>query len=247
MHYRNEFFKSVLRPILRKNKVLFPSLSELSSFSVQSEIDPLKLFSAFNNKSLDKAELVQEYLEMEKILISRIKQSKQNFPLTHNISSNSALFLYLMTRSIRPKTILETGVANGISSYYILSALLMNGSGTLHSVDISRNVGNIISSKEKANWNLHVISEENSRRDFINILRDIGSVDFFIHDSDHAYDGQMFEYESVYPVISNYGVFSSDDVDFSYAFIDFCSKKGLKPSFLVSTDKVFGIAIKKSS
>ena len=43
--------------------------------------------------------------------------------------------LYLLVRKYKPKVILETGVANGISTYFILKALHLNGSGKLISID----------------------------------------------------------------------------------------------------------------
>lgn len=43
--------------------------------------------------------------------------------------------LYALTRLIRPRHVLEVGVASGVSSAYLLAALERNGSGTLHSID----------------------------------------------------------------------------------------------------------------
>jgi hypothetical protein len=43
--------------------------------------------------------------------------------------------LYLLTRLLRPNAIVETGVAAGVSSYFILQALQDIGKGQLYSVD----------------------------------------------------------------------------------------------------------------
>ena len=43
---------------------------------------------------------------------------------------------YLLCRLISPSVVLETGVAYGVSSVFILKALEVNGRGTLHSVDL---------------------------------------------------------------------------------------------------------------
>jgi hypothetical protein len=39
-------------------------------------------------------------------------------------------------RSLKPRVIVETGVASGLSSAHILRALAANGTGTLHSIDL---------------------------------------------------------------------------------------------------------------
>ena len=44
--------------------------------------------------------------------------------------------IYAIVRALKPKLFVETGVQNGISTYFILSALERNGYGMLHSIDI---------------------------------------------------------------------------------------------------------------
>lgn len=43
----------------------------------------------------------------------------------------------------------------------------------------------------------------------------------FLHDSDHSYRWRMFEYTTVRDRLKSDGILLSDDVDVSYAFIDF--------------------------
>src|SRR5919107_3240654 len=47
-----------------------------------------------------------------------------------------ARLCYLACRLTQPHTVVETGVAYGVSAAYILTALRENGMGTLHSVDL---------------------------------------------------------------------------------------------------------------
>src|SRR2546430_693894 len=44
--------------------------------------------------------------------------------------------LYVVVRATRPRVIVETGVASGLSSAHILRALAANGTGTLYSIDL---------------------------------------------------------------------------------------------------------------
>ena len=43
---------------------------------------------------------------------------------------------YAAIRSLRPEVVVETGVANGVSTAYLLLALDQNGKGILHSIEI---------------------------------------------------------------------------------------------------------------
>jgi hypothetical protein len=117
----------------------------------------------------------------------------------------------------------ETGVANGHSTFFILNAILKNGKGTLYSVDVATNVGILID--EQLN----------------KYLGTIAPVDIFIHDSNHMYYWQMLEYRAFLKHINNHGLILSDDADKSFAFIDFCNENKLKPLFLYSHRKIFGI------
>lgn len=44
--------------------------------------------------------------------------------------------LYVICRTVRPNVVIETGVASGLSSAYILQALEDNSSGRLYSIDL---------------------------------------------------------------------------------------------------------------
>ena len=47
-----------------------------------------------------------------------------------------ARLCYLACRLVEPAVVVETGVAYGVSSAYVLRALETNGRGTLHSIDL---------------------------------------------------------------------------------------------------------------
>jgi hypothetical protein len=54
--------------------------------------------------------------------------------------NNSSLMLgrtcYALCRALKPQVVLETGVAFGVTSSFILKALAVNASGALHSIDL---------------------------------------------------------------------------------------------------------------
>ena len=82
-----------------------------------------------------------EYEALRLELARRYGERTIRHPQRYSIEEGSAFLLYALVRTLKPNTILETGVANGHSSYFILSALRANGGGLLHSVDRSNEVG----------------------------------------------------------------------------------------------------------
>lgn len=53
------------------------------------------------------------------------------------VDYNEAKALYIFTRVIRPKEVIELGYAGGISTSFIARGLEMNGAGVVHTVDLS--------------------------------------------------------------------------------------------------------------
>lgn len=51
------------------------------------------------------------------------------------VEIDAPLELYSLVRLVRPRHVVEVGVASGVSSAYLLKALARNGRGTLHSID----------------------------------------------------------------------------------------------------------------
>ena len=100
-------------------------------------------------------------------------------------------------------------------------------------------MGSLISEDLKPYRNLYVLPKKN-KKTLNQYLNKIKPIDIFIHDSNHMYYWQMIEYESFLKNISSNGFILSDDVDSSYAFIDFCNKNKLEPVFLNDNRKVFG-------
>ncbi|EEZ92668.1 MAG: hypothetical protein BJBARM4_0735, partial [Candidatus Parvarchaeum acidiphilum ARMAN-4] len=136
--------------------------------------------------------------------------------------------------------IVETGVANGHSTFIILKALEKNDYGTLTSIDISQKAGVLIDSDMKKNWNLVVIkpNAKSIRRFFEKFDRNI---DIFIHDSNHSFFWQSLEYSLALPHMSGHSILLSDDIDTSYAFYNFCVRQNGVAFILYDNRKLFGL------
>ena len=169
--------------------------------------------------------------------------------LNYNADFGLARLAYLVTRLLRPTLVIETGVANGVTSAFILQALAENGHGSLHSIDlpplgrgVDHQVGTLIPDRLRGRWQLHVGS---SRTELPKVV-DGKTVDVFLHDSAHTYRTMRWEFATVWPYLRSGGVLLSDDVQNNKAF-DQMRTQGVRFWRVVrQLDKpfLFGIAIK---
>ena len=150
---------------------------------------------------------------------------------------------------MKPKNIIETGVAYGISSAYILQALEDNKFGTLYSIDsifrpwqTKEMIGSIIPKELRVRWQL-VIGKSTEKLE--NILMKINDLDIFIHDSSHTYENMMFEFNIIIKNIKKNGMIISDDVINNDAFYDFTISNNVKKYIIkVEGNQGLGIIIK---
>lgn len=129
---------------------------------------------------------------------------------------------YLICRLIEPDVVVETGVAYGVSSAFILKALEENGHGTLYSIDLPplrRNYekfwGVAVPEALKGRWELH---RGPSRRVLPDLLEKLGALDMFIHDSLHTRRNMRAEFDLAWPRMRRGGVALADDVERNRAF-----------------------------
>jgi predicted O-methyltransferase YrrM len=150
---------------------------------------------------------------------------------------------------LKPDIVLETGVANGVSSAYILKALDENQKGVLFSVDLPsvalkaifhKDSGWIIPDELRKRWRLYLGKSSSILPRILPMLRDAGGVDLFFHDSDHSYSNMMFEFRTVF--LRQGGVLTSDDATTHDALLDFADSVQKTPIIIKGTN--FG-AIRK--
>jgi hypothetical protein len=98
-----------------------------------------------------------------------------------------------LIRTVRPKLVIETGVAAGRSTSLILSALKENNFGTLTSFDITDKVGELIPLELKNLWTLKVLKGVGLKRQFRKEISKINNDFIFLHDSNHSLKWQKFE------------------------------------------------------
>jgi predicted O-methyltransferase YrrM len=152
-----------------------------------------------------------------------------------DLYAKKVLLQYMAIRAFQPETVVETGVANGVSSAHILLALQKNGRGALHSIGLNdpqylpagKQLGWIVPESLKSRWNLLV---GDSRVLLPSLLAKLDTIDVFIHDSLHTYDHMLWEYRAAFPYLRPGGLLFSDDVALNSAFPEFCHEVAAKHS-----------------
>lgn len=226
------------------HRIIAPKLGSFSSFPITQDPNIAVMKVTETNVITSLLNLKEEFNLLTNILNERYRKSRLDYPLNFATEISTSYFLYLTVRILKPANIIETGVANGHSSYFILNALLKNQSGTLHSFDVNNNVGKLIAEGEKERWDLNILPPRGRKKAFRDTMKKYEEVDIFIHDSNHFYYWQMFEYRTAWKVLKTGGLLLSDDVDLSYAFLDFCKKTLEKPIFISDSRKFFGVLVK---
>jgi hypothetical protein len=61
------------------------------------------------------------------------------------------------------------------------------------------------------------------------LLERLGTVDTFMHDSEHSFDCMWFEFNAAWPALRPGGVLLSDDVNSTEAFSRFAAQEGREP------------------
>jgi hypothetical protein len=160
------------------------------------------------------------------------------------------VYLYSVLRKLQPEVAVETGVANGFSTAFTLLALQKNGTGHLHSVDLPREVGQeyepgaffegegragipsgaepgwLIPAELKQRWTL-VLGR--TQDELPPLLERLGTIDSFMHDSEHSFDCMWFEFNEAWPHLREAGLLFSDDVNSTDAFPRFAREQGRVP------------------
>ena len=169
-----------------------------------------------------------------------------------------ARLCYLACRLVGPTLVVETGVAYGVSSAYVLKALETNGRGALRSIDLpplageyERFWGIAVPAEQRAGWRLH---RGSSARVLPSLLDEVGTLDLFIHDSLHTRRNMRREFDAVWPHLRPGGMILADDVERNPAFMDLRRKQPAlwfvvrdrerTPLHGKAAPVVFGVAVK---
>jgi len=178
------------------------------------------------------------------------------------ISRAEAHHLYAILRKKKPEIVVETGVGNGHSTAFILLALEKNNQGKLYSIDFPEVAGEkyevgtfwegkggaVVPPSKESGW---LVPERlghrwklilgKSQEKLPTLVKELAFIDVFLHDSEHSYGCQMFEFEQVWAKIKKGGLLFSHDIHRNNSFFDFAKKKNREPHYIKYN---FGFLIK---
>jgi predicted O-methyltransferase YrrM len=147
----------------------------------------------------------------------------------YGISMTLGTVLYAICRRQKPDIVVETGVASGVSSAYILCALEQNKHGQLYSIDLpgwgENQSGWRIPDYLRHRW--HLILGKSSER-LGPLLEKVAEIDTFLHDSDHSYQNMSWEFQTAWAHLKAGGLLLAHNIDYNDAFSDFCHRHVVK-------------------
>jgi len=152
-----------------------------------------------------------------------------------------AVSLYALVRLVRPRIIVETGGTPGKSSAFLLRALQRNEEGHLYTIDLPppQTDQETVATADSHEWrprlaesNWCVADSLRERQTLLRgraqeilpkLLRQLGQICMFLHDSDHSYEHFRWELEESYPFVRSGGYLWADDITTNPAWADFCA------------------------
>jgi predicted O-methyltransferase YrrM len=162
------------------------------------------------------------------------------------VNLDDALFLYWLVRRVKPETIVQTGVCNGLSAAFMMLGLVKNGpGGRLHAIDLppvfnpndpawtveGSVYGFVIPEGKASGWMVPDAYRDRfevwsgDTKDLLPAMVDkIGPIDIFYHDSDHTYNHMMFEFHQAKRKLNQGGVVIGDDVAWNASLWDFADE-----------------------
>jgi hypothetical protein len=169
--------------------------------------------------------------------------------------------IWCLTRHLQPRNVVETGVAHGVTSRFILEALDGNGSGHLWSIDHPplepewhEQIGLAVDGRFPDRWSY---IRGSSRRRLPGLLTQLREIDLFVHDSLHSEHNVRFEVDRAWAALRPGGAIVIDDIDANRGFRSFtqsfsghqpliCESEPLHPDLRRFNKKgLFGIILKE--
>ncbi|MGB8321372.1 MAG: class I SAM-dependent methyltransferase [Candidatus Acidiferrum sp.] len=171
--------------------------------------------------------------------------------------------IWCLTHHLRPKDVIETGVAHGVTSRFVLEALERNKAGHLWSIDLppierswQSHIGVAVGDRYAARWSY---IKGSSRLRLPKLLCQLPQIDLFIHDSMHTERNVRFELDRAWTRVRPGGALVVDDVDANWGFRSFTQSFSSQQSMICEAEPIrpdprrfnkkglFGIILKKTT
>ena len=183
-------------------------------------------------------------IEKAKDLFHAVTKAQSNVTnIRWNAEEQLFILLYSLIKTNNSKVIIETGVANGITTNAIMRALEESGTGgELHSFDVLPETNKAYLGE--GNWNFHLLKGKSAHNQIKSVVSSLQEVDVWVHDSNHGYRWQKFEYLLALSVLRKNGILISDDIDASPAWGELAQSHFRKSYVIFDSRKFIGVAFK---
>lgn len=163
---------------------------------------------------------------VEDLTAAGLRVGRASFGRWDDGDRNLGRVAWCLTRHLRPRRVVETGVARGLTTRTLLEGLRRNGgAGWLWSIDLPPFVRDrapetaaAVPPSLRDRWTL---LSGTSRKRLPKLLGVLGQVDLFVHDSSHTTRNVRFELEHVWPALTPGGAVLIDDVEKNVATGEF--------------------------
>ena len=183
-----------------------------------------------------------------------LRVGRQNYGADDDADTALARTMWCLVCHLRPDDVVETGVAHGLSSRVTLEALERNGTGRLWSIDLPAltaserraEVGVAVPDRLRQRW---AYLEGASRRRLPRLLRELGQIELFCHDSLHSTRNVRWELTTAWRALRPGGMVVVDDVDFNWGFRQFLDAgDDRQPLWCMADDgqRLFAVARKRA-
>jgi predicted O-methyltransferase YrrM len=183
-----------------------------------------------------KAEIGRSFQDAHAVEIE--KSQTRVHVATDRLGGAAALdFLYRCIKLQKAKSVIETGVAYGWSSFAILAAMSEIGGGSLVSIDFpqfgtsGQSVGLAVPPELKKNWNLLTGPD---RQLLQPAIKQLGQLDLCHYDSDKSVGGRKFAYPLLWSALKVGGIFIADDIADNRSFVEFANEVKREPLIIAT-------------
>ena len=178
------------------------------------------------------ANILEEANQFIKELKVRENKVQSSVPFKMGAGGNCML-IYCLARYRNAKTIVETGVSMGYSSFTFLKVLEENGGGKLLSSDLpyfdhpdaEKYIGCIIPDELKKDW---IIYLDGDQANFPRIAKQIGNIDILNYDSAKSYQSRVYAWKYFKQFFKSGTMIMYDDIIDNLHFRDLVLRANLE-------------------
>ena len=229
--YRPPFFKEVFRWLYNSSETtnFTYHITERNLFHICSTLS--SILNVPYQKVLDLSkEPYSDSLFIQSLVRKLLDNSACN-DLDLEVRFGRRIGWYIIVRILKPRIIVETGIAPGLGSALMCYALHKNEkedniTGKYYGLDINKTTGFLIPDDLKKYGQLIFDDSLNTLKSFEN------KIDLFINDSDHSSIHERKEYELVNDMLSNNSIIIGDNAHVTDELLNFSTNSKRKFIFI---------------